>query len=58
MLDARTALLAAELAAQRNLAMVDAIIYATARAAGGRLYTFDAHFSGLPDVCYWAKEAG
>ena len=56
-LDTRIALLAAELATQHALAMADAIIYATARAAGGMLYTSDAHFSGLPDVCYWAKEA-
>ena len=57
-LDTRIALLAAELATQHALAMADAIIYATARAAGGMLYTSDAHFSGLPDVCCWAKEAG
>ncbi len=56
-LDTRIALLAAELAMQHALAMADAIIYATARAAGGMLYTSDTHFSGLPDVCYWAKEA-
>lgn len=56
-LDTRIALLAAELATQHKLAMADAIIYATARAAGGILYTSDAHFSGLPDVCYWAKQA-
>ena len=56
-LDTRIALLAAELATQHALAMADAIIYATARAAGGTLYTSDAHFSELPNVCYWAKEA-
>ena len=55
-LDTRIALLAAELATQHALAMADAIIYATARAAGGMLYTSDAHFSELPDVCYWSKE--
>jgi predicted nucleic acid-binding protein len=56
-LDTRIALLAAELATQHALAMADAIIYATARAAGGILYTSDAHFSGLPGVCYWPKQA-
>ena len=55
-LDTRTALLAAEFGTQHGLAMADAIIYATARAAGGTLYTADAHFSELPYVCYWAKE--
>ena len=57
-LDTRIALLAAELAAQHGLAMADAIIYATSRASGGMLYTSDAHFSGLPNVCYWAKDGG
>lgn len=56
-LDTRIALLAAELATQHKLAMADAIIYATARAAGGLLYTSDAYFSGLPGVYYWQKQA-
>jgi predicted nucleic acid-binding protein len=33
-----------------NLAMADAMIYATALATGARLVTLDAHFQGLPEA--------
>lgn len=49
-LDTRTALLAAELHRQYKLATADAVVYATARAAGAELLTCDAHFEGLPGV--------
>ena len=37
--------------------MADAIIYATAVAAGADLLTCDAHFAKLPRVIYVAKGA-
>lgn len=56
-LDTRTALTAADLAAQHKLAMADALVYATALSVKGELLTSDSHFAGLPQVRYWAKEA-
>lgn len=47
-LDERLALLAARVSLDRRLAMADAIIYATAQAAGAHLVTSDTHFQGLP----------
>ena len=47
-LDERLALLAARISLDRRLAMADAIIYATAQAAGAHLVTSDMHFRGLP----------
>jgi toxin FitB len=49
-IDERLALLAARISLDRRLAMADAMIYATALAAGAHLITSDAHFSGLPEV--------
>ena len=49
-IDERLALLAARLSLDRHLAMADAMIYATARAATARLVTSDAHFKGLHGV--------
>jgi predicted nucleic acid-binding protein len=48
--DERLALLAARISLDRRLAMADAMIYATARAAGAHLVTSDAHFQGLAEV--------
>ena len=56
-LDTRIALSAVDLSARHKLAMADAIVYATALAAGGRLLTSDTHFKGLPEVRYWQKKA-
>ncbi|BBP05731.1 hypothetical protein TPL01_24450 [Sulfuriferula plumbiphila] len=56
-LDTRIALSAADLSTQYKLAMADAVVYASALAAGGQLLTSDAHFAGLPNVCYWQKTA-
>ena len=56
-LDTRLALSAADLSARHKLAMADAIVYATALAAGGQLLTSDTHFRGLPEVLYWQKKA-
>jgi predicted nucleic acid-binding protein len=47
-IDERLALLAARISLDRRLAMADAMIYATALAAGAHLVTSDTHFKGLP----------
>jgi predicted nucleic acid-binding protein len=39
-----------------NLAVADAIIYATAQAHGADIVTCDAHFEGLPGVAYVPKK--
>jgi toxin FitB len=49
-IDERLALLAARISLDRRLAMADAMIYATARAAGAHLVTSDAHFQALAEV--------
>ena len=54
-LDTRLALEAAEVARQHGLATADAIIYATALAAGAELVTCDAHFTGFPGVILFPK---
>jgi predicted nucleic acid-binding protein len=54
-LDTRLALAAADIARDNGLATADAIIYASARAAGAELVTCDAHFTGLPGVILLPK---
>lgn len=54
-MDARIALLAAELCRDYKLATADAIVYATAREQGAEVLTCDAHFAKLPDVVYFRK---
>jgi len=49
-IDERLALLAARISLDRHLAMADAMIYATALAAGAHLITSDSHFEGLAGV--------
>jgi predicted nucleic acid-binding protein len=49
-IDENLALLAARISLDRHLAMADAMIYATALAAGAHLVTSDEHFKGLPGV--------
>lgn len=49
-LDTETALAAAEACRAHKLATADAIVFATARAAGARFLTCDAHFKDLPGV--------
>ena len=56
-LDTALALKAAEVADQHALAMADAIIYATAMAAGADLLTCDAHFADLPHVVHLPRGA-
>ena len=48
--DERLALSAARISLDRRLAMADAMIYATALAAGAQLVTSDSHFQGLPQA--------
>jgi len=48
--DERLALEAARISLDRRLAMADAMIYATALAAGAHLVTSDTHFQGLPEA--------
>jgi predicted nucleic acid-binding protein len=49
-IDERLALLAARISLDRRLAMADAMIYATALAAGAHLITSDSHFQGMDEV--------
>ena len=51
-LDERLAVEAAGASLRHGLAMVDAIVYATAQAMGATLVTSDADFRSLPDVEY------
>ena len=53
-LSSTLALEAARLAHERNLAMADAVIFATARVAGATLWTQDADFAGIAGVRYFA----
>lgn len=55
-LDTSLALQAADLAASHQLAMADAIIYATARQHGAELVTSDSHFHKLSGVSYLGKK--
>ena len=49
-IDERLALLAARISLDRRLAMANAMIYATALAAGAHLVTSDTHFQGFAEV--------
>jgi predicted nucleic acid-binding protein len=49
------ALSAANLSAVHQLAMADALIYATARSHKATLWTQDIDFEGLPNVRYFPK---
>ena len=51
------ATLAATLGARHQLAMADALIYATATAHHATLWTQDGDFDGLPNVRYFPKTA-
>lgn len=49
------ALLAADLSLKHNLAMADAIVYATAQDQQAQLITSDSDLKGLPQVIYLPK---
>lgn len=53
--NAALALAAARVGAAHRLALADSVVYATARAVGGVVWTQDAHFDGLPSVRYVPK---
>ena len=53
--DDQLAIQAAEVSLQHNLAMADAIIYATAQAHKATLITGDSDFRSLPHVVYLGK---
>ena len=55
--NAARALAAARVGAARGLALADSLVYATARAIGGVVWTQDAHFEGLPGVQYVPKRS-
>jgi len=55
-LTAPRALDAAALSLRHSLPMADSIILAAAREYGATVWTLDEHFSGLPDVRYFAKK--
>ena len=57
-LDAATALSAAELSANHKLATADAIVYATALAHGADLLTCDRNFETLSGVRFVPKRGG
>ncbi len=54
-LDATLAISAARLGAAHRLPLADSIVYATARAVQGTVWTQDDDFATLPDVEYRAK---
>lgn len=57
-LDAALALSAASLALAHELPLADSIVYATARAVGGVVWTQDDDFEGLADVQYVPRHRG
>ncbi len=54
-LETSLALYAADLAAEYQLAMADAVIYASALRSNAVLITSDSHFQKLPQVEFFAK---
>lgn len=56
-LDAALALSAARLGIDHRLPLADSIVYATARAVGGVVWTQDDDFDGLADVRYVPERA-
>jgi len=54
-LDTGLVLYAAELSKEHNLAMADAIVYATSKNNNVLLITSDKHFKHLPNVKYFEK---
>lgn len=55
-LDAALAVAAASIGAAHRLPLADSVVYATARAVGGVVWTQDADFDGLDGVRYVPKE--
>jgi predicted nucleic acid-binding protein len=57
-LDAPLALSAARIGVDHKLPLADSIVYATARAVGGVVWTQDEDFDGLTDVQFVPKRRG
>jgi predicted nucleic acid-binding protein len=57
-LDAPLALAAAKAGVEHKLPLADSIVYATAQAVGGVVWTQDEDFEGLPGVEFFPKPAG
>jgi predicted nucleic acid-binding protein len=57
-LDAPLALAAAKAGVEHKLPLADSIVYATAQAVGGVVWTQDEDFTGLPGVEYFPKAVG
>lgn len=55
-LDKHLALLAARLGVAHRLPLADSMVYATAQAFGGIVWTQDDDFEGLPGVRYFPKK--
>lgn len=55
-LDAALALRAAAVGLRHKLPLADSIVYATAQANAAIVWTQDADFEGLPNVCFKAKQ--
>ena len=54
-LDAPLALAAAKARVEHNLPLADSMVYATAQAVGGVVWTQDDDFDGLPNVEYFPR---
>lgn len=54
-LTTEVALAASHYGRAHNLAVADAIIYASAQTYGADIVTCDAHFEGLPGIVYLPK---
>lgn len=57
-LDVVLALASAKAGVEHKLPLADSIVYATAQAVGGVVWTQDEDFDGLPGVEYYPKPAG
>lgn len=57
-LDAALALAAAKAGVEHKLPLADSIVYATAQAVGGVVWTQDDDFDGLPGVEYFSRPVG
>ena len=56
--EAALALASAKAGVEHKLPLADSIVYATAQAVGGVVWTQDEDFDGLPGVEYYPKPAG
>jgi predicted nucleic acid-binding protein len=57
-LDVALALAAAKAGVEHKLPLADSLVYATAQAVGGVVWTQDDDFKGLPGVMFFRQRAG